>query len=214
MFRYTSTIIGSFAFAFAISAQANLITNGDFESGASGFTSGYVLSPGNITPAGTYDVVTNPALVHPNATSYGDHTSGSGNMLAVNGASIPGVIVWGETVVVDPSTNYDFAAYLSSWTSISPADLLFSVNGLSIGSLAATSTTGVWNLFFTTWNSGTSTSANIQIVNANTASSGNDFALDDIYFGNPIFSVPEPATFALMSLGLAGMCFGKRLKLT
>ena len=37
----------------------------------------------------------------------------------------------------------------------------------------------------------TATSATIQITNGNTAFSGNDFAIDDIYFGGPRFSDPN-----------------------
>src|SRR5262245_56943309 len=70
----------------------NLITNGDFALAITGFTSGYTYSPGNILDPGTYDVVDNPAHSRPNdneSASYGDHTSGTGLMLAVNGTLDP-----------------------------------------------------------------------------------------------------------------------------
>jgi len=40
----------------------------------------------------------------------------------------------------------------------------------------------VWDEFYTTWNSGASTSATICIVNQNTSTGGNDFGIDDIVF--------------------------------
>ena len=41
-----------------------------------------------------------------------------------------------------------------------------------------------------------------------------DTLLDNVSVTSSTSQVPEPATFALMSLGLAGMCFDKRRKLT
>src|SRR5690606_19182170 len=41
----------------------------------------------------------------------------------------------------------------------------------------------VWQQFYTTWYSGAQTTADICIVNQNTIHSGNDFAIDNLYFG-------------------------------
>jgi hypothetical protein len=193
-------------------AGANLITNGDFEAGNTGFSSSYSHVPGNIGGAGTYDTIANPASAHSLATSYGDHTTGSGLMMAVNGSTTPGDLVWAQTVSVTIGTAYDFAAYISSWFPASPAEMVFSVNGSTIGLLTAPSTTAAWELAFATWNSGGSTSALIEIRNANTASSGNDFALDDLYFGETIFSnpIPEPGTLLMISVGLIGLGVTRR----
>jgi hypothetical protein len=89
---------------------------------------------------------------------------------------------------VTPNTDYDFAAYLSSAQANNPARLLFVVDGTVIGYLSGSSTTGVWQHFFATWNSGAASSATLEIVNDNTVPGGNDFALDDIFFGPAIFS--------------------------
>lgn len=198
---------------FSSTASANLIVNGDFEMGNTGFYSDYSYTSGGIGAAGVYNIVTDPNLVHASATSYGDHTSGHGLMMAVNGATALEEIIWGQTVAVDAGATYDFAAYLSSWYPTSPALLAFSVNGVQIGStLTASEETGKWDLFFATWDSGVATSATIEIVNKNNAYSGNDFALDDLYFGGPVFSAPgqpgivsAPQTAFLILLGLAGL---------
>ncbi|MGE3335829.1 MAG: hypothetical protein AB7I36_19465 [Rhodospirillaceae bacterium] len=195
-------------------ANANLIVNADFEGGNAGFSSDHMYSPGNITPPGVYDVLANPSSAHGSATSYGDHTTGSGLMMAVNGSTTPGQVVWGQTVSVTPGATYDFAVWISSWYPAAPAELNFSVNGNVIGSLTAPATAGVWDLGFSTWNSGAMSTALIEVKNANTVFTGNDFALDDFFFGDPIFSnpdpVPAPPVGLLFGLGLAGLGWAAR----
>lgn len=200
---FAATLLG-----LPLAGSANLIVNGDFELGNSGFTSDYTFRalPLDIVPPAVYTLTTDPDLNHPGAASYGDHTSGSGLMMAVNGSTAAGDVVWEQTVAVTAGSIYDFAAYISSWISGAPADLRFVVNGDVIGSLVAPLATGVWDLAFATWDAGAATSAHIQITNAQLAFGGNDFALDDIFFGAPVFSdpdaLPEPATWGLLSLGL------------
>lgn len=167
----------------AVDLSSNLITNGDFESGNSGFTSDYIYSPGDLWPEGVYDVLTNPQDDHPNFSPCGDHTSGTGNMMVINGAGTPNTDVWCQTIPIVPNSLYVFSAWVATVVSSSPAQLQFSINGSTIGSIfSAPSSTCVWQNFYNTWNSGSNTSAQICIVNQNTAVSGNDFALDDIFF--------------------------------
>lgn len=100
--------IGFVAVFGSAPAQAGPIVNGDFELGNVGFNSDYQYSPGNFTAWRTYDIVTDPSLTHASAASYGDHTSGSGFMMAVNGADVANAVVWSQTVAVSPNTDYDF----------------------------------------------------------------------------------------------------------
>jgi len=170
-YHYTSLITG-----------ANLVVNGDFSAGNTGFTSAYTYTT-NGFPAGMYGVGPNPATWLPNAPACKDHTSGTGNMMLVNGADIANVEVWTETVAVLPNTNYAFSTWLENITTVNPASLQFSINGQQLGSaLTANVNSCVWDQFHTTWNSGNATQAVISIVNENTNFSGNDFALDDISF--------------------------------
>jgi gliding motility-associated-like protein len=164
---------------------ANLIVNGDFESGNTGFTSAYVFSSPVNTNEGQYVVGTSPHDWNVNApVSCGDHTSGSGNMMIVNGSLVAGVNVWTSgTFPVSPNTNYAFSIWIESISPYSPAILQFSINGSVLGNpVNASSATCNWQQFYTTWNSGSSTTATISLVNNNTAFVGNDFALDDISF--------------------------------
>lgn len=167
--------------------SGELVVNGDFSTGATGFTSDYVPGFGGtyglLSAAGTYAVSTNPQLTHVNFQSFGDHTTGNGNMLVVNGADVLGQNVWCQTVAVTPNTDYAFSAWLASAVSGSPAELVFTINGATIGTpLLAPWATGQWVNFYSVWNSGANTSATICITNQNSQDSGNDFALDDISF--------------------------------
>ena len=161
---------------------ANLIINGDFAAGNSGFTSDYPYSSSGL-PAAVYFIGTNPANWNPGMSSCSDHTTGSGNMLLVNGSEQLNTNIWAETITVQPNTNYAFSAWLQSISNISPAILQFSINGNPLSSqLQASPTPCEWNQFYTTWNSGNTTTAVISIINENQSFSGNDFALDDISF--------------------------------
>jgi gliding motility-associated-like protein len=116
-----------------------------------------------------------------------DHTTGSGNMLLVNGSPVPNVKVWTQTVPVTPNTNYAFSSWIQALYPPNPAQLSFSINGADVGTLITASLpTCNWTQFYTTWNSGSNASVLISIVNKNTIVLGNHFALDDISFA-PVF---------------------------
>lgn len=175
---YTSTVID----ASCILSGVELVTNGDFSAGNSGFISTYTACVPNCAE-GSYAVGTDPNVVHSSWSSCPDHTSGSGNYMILNGAPVAGVSVWCETVTVIPNTNYNFSTWVVSQYTVSPAELQFSINGIPLcNTYTASSTACVWTQFFCVWNSGASTTANICILNQNTALAGNDFGLDDISF--------------------------------
>ena len=165
---------------------ANLIANGNFSQGNSGFTSQYNFAGSNTTE-GQYFVGTNPQTWNSSLSSCKDHTTGNGNMMMINGSPAPDVNVWKQTVNVTPNTNYAFSTWIQALWPPNPAQLQFSINGKDAGSLITASLpTCTWTQFYTTWNSGNNTTAVISIVNKNTQVQGNDFALDDISFA-PVF---------------------------
>lgn len=170
-YYYTAEILGN-----------NLITNGNFNAGNTGFTSSYNYAVNN-TVEGQYFVGPNPVAWNPGAAPCVDHTTGNGNMMMVNGAPSPNTIVWQQNVNVTPNTNYNFSCWVQSIYFADPAQLQFSINNILIGPVFSPGgTTCNWQRFFSNWNSGTNTSASISIVNLNTVAGGNDFALDDISF--------------------------------
>jgi hypothetical protein len=171
-------------------APANLVVNGDFESGNTGFTSGYVY--GNVNGPTTYTITTNPSQAdgaYPDWYNGGDHTSGKGNMLVVNGANSATTPIWEETVTVTPNTTYTFSYWGAEvdHDSSSLPRLQLNINGSPVGDNSIQEKSpdngGSWEKFTFTWNSGSSTSATLALFDLNTDTGWNDFALDDISFG-------------------------------
>lgn len=165
----------------------NVVYNGYFESGNTGFSSGYTFKtdPNDALPEGQYDICTNAYSTHGNFSSCGDHTTGSGNYLVVNGATVPNTIVWSQTVNVKPHTEYAFSAWVNNVTTPGlnneVAYLQFMINGVQVGPIFSCLTTlKQWANYYEVWNSGDTTTATIAIVNQNTIGSGNDFGIDDI----------------------------------
>ncbi|MCC8424525.1 hypothetical protein [Mucilaginibacter sp. UR6-11] len=175
---------------------ANVVTNGDFTSGNTGFTSSYTYKAKNGNQSAlfleaTYGVYTDPNALHSGFSSYSDHTGNSPanqrNMLIVNGAQTANTIVWTQNITVSANTDYVFSVWVSSANAQNPAQLQFSINGSPLGTIITPpTTTGVWQYFTTTWTSGAAGTFPIALVNQNTAASGNDFAVDDIVFA-PVY---------------------------
>ena len=163
----------------------NLIVNGDFESGAFGFSSQYTedCTPNPYMMQGGYCVDNNPLNHNQYWVGCGDHTSGNGNMMIVDGSTVAGVEVWCQTVLTTPNTDYEFSAWISTVMSVNPAALQFSINSNLLGNtFNADLTSCNWQNFAEQWNSGVNTSARICLVGQTTNGGGNDFAIDDIEF--------------------------------
>ncbi|MGA3213238.1 MAG: hypothetical protein ABSD20_18190 [Terriglobales bacterium] len=176
-------------------AALGQIVNPGFEAGNTGFTSGYAF--GNVSEPGTYTVGTSSAAVAGSFgdwQAFGDHTTGTGMMMIVNGGTDSGALVWSETVPVSPKTNYRFSFWGATLNadSGSPASIQVKINGASVGKGnvfpgASPPAGGAWTRFTVTWNSGPATTATISLFDLNTSTGWNDFALDDISLtGEPV----------------------------
>ena len=162
-------------------ALIELIRNGDFEQGNKEFRSDYVFSRGNVWDPTTYDVAGNPSDVHKFGAYFPDHTSGKGLMMVVNTSSNAAKkLVWGQTAAVRPGVDYTFKLSLAGWTAKAGAEIDIRINGQSIGKVVP-GVAGDWTTIRIPWNSGTATSAAIDIFNLK----GNSFALDDISLRGP-----------------------------
>ncbi len=165
-------------------AVTNLVKNGTFTDGNTSIISGYsYCSAANcLYPEGLYSIGTNATFFH-SAFSGVDHTTGKGNFMIINGAGALNTIIWSQMITVKPGVNYDFSAWVSSLNAGSPAKLQFQINGVTIGNVFnAPASTDNWQNFGQIWNSGTSSTATITILNQNNDLGGNDFGIDDISF--------------------------------
>ncbi len=167
-----------------ISEDAELISNGDFSSGNVGFSSEYIYLASGIGSWDTqYGVGHRPSDFLPGTWSdFGDHTSGDGLMMIVNGSTDASKYLWSQTVTTSPDGVYQITARAASVFHDNRASLRFTINGVTVGTSLALGTPGQWQTFTATWHSGNATSATISVFDSGTAFYGNDFALDDISF--------------------------------
>ncbi len=159
-------------------SPTNIVVNGDFSAGNIGFSSADTLETPSLSLPGHYTVLTDPSVF--SAFSHiGDHTTGTGNMLLVDAAKIPGYAFWCEALSVIPNTDYLF----TGWAALlyPPVPIVqVTVNGVNAGSFSTTLVKGQWVQYQTTFNSGPSATMNLCLIDLNTAGVGNDFVMDDI----------------------------------
>ncbi|MBO9631765.1 MAG: gliding motility-associated C-terminal domain-containing protein [Chitinophagaceae bacterium] len=178
----TSTPVDITYYCTSLIRGANLVVNGDFSAGNTGFISDYLYAlPPNMHES-EYFVGPSAPIWHPGMSDCPDHTGNNGNMMLVNGATVPNVRVWAQTITVKPNTNYEFSAWVQTLNNASPADLRFSINGQPLGPPLVSGAACDWKQCFATWNSGNQTSVTITLNNMSLSYAGNDFGLDDISF--------------------------------
>ena len=226
-------IMGVVAASQSAAAPVNLVSNGDFELGNTGFASDYAFVPGANSDEGQYTVRSNPSPWNPWFVSIGDHTSGTGLMYVGNGSPVAGAVVWqSSAIAVTGSTTYFFEAFVNNVCCQAPGsesilEFSLSFNGGAAESLGTITTdlalAGTWEGLSTDWTSGASGSVVLSLINQNTVRGGNDFAIDDVFFGTESIvnpeqvnleqtPVPVPATIGLLSLGLVAVIAARRRK--
>ncbi|MCG9879670.1 MAG: gliding motility-associated C-terminal domain-containing protein [Bacteroidia bacterium] len=168
-------------------SNPNLVVNGNFSSGNTGFTSGYSYSTANPLLESMYVITNNAANVH-FAFAGVDHTTGTGNFMVLNGSNFP-TNVWNQSVNVTPNSYYNFSAWFKNivakpaWVGYPIATAELWINGVKISNnLPLPDYPDVWQLLDTNWFSGSATVANLSIRNIGISLGGNDFAIDDVAF--------------------------------
>ncbi len=165
---------------------ANLVTNGDFEAGNTGFTSDYTFTaPTPPIPQERYGIGTNPNDYNNGfMANIGDHTSGAGNMFVADGSDDTSLDVYETSVNVTAGQTYAFSVWVANvHTSFdNPSSLTFFIDGAPIGTLTADASSNDWFQFFVGWTAPATGPVIISLRNSTTGLFGNDFALDDISF--------------------------------
>ncbi|MGB4970306.1 MAG: gliding motility-associated C-terminal domain-containing protein [Saprospiraceae bacterium] len=172
---------GKYKYTLTVEAVSttNLVSNGDFESGSGGFTHEYNYgSPGGPFSPGWLSVGTNPFLYNGGFANCGDHTTGSGNQLIVDGHTTPNSKVWCQNITVTAGRTYLFRFYVQTVFPVSPAVLSATANNVSFGTVTAGANCD-WQMFEACFTA-TSSSVEMCIRETTGVSFGNDFAIDDI----------------------------------
>jgi hypothetical protein len=148
--------------------QFNLVANGDFDLGNTGFTTTY--TPGNIGACGAY-------IVSPTGWASSAGSLSEGNAMQLNAdCEAPYTAFWSQTVTVKPNTNYRFGFSIRHGN---PARVSYTING---GSQQGNfGTTGSWVSKQATINSGSRTTMTISLFETTGAPSSADFGVDDIF---------------------------------
>lgn len=186
-------------------AAGNLIVNGDFEAGATGFATDYRMSPnGCIGCVGvkprTVDWYFAPGYVH----DFGDHTTGAGLMLQYDPPASGHPRIWAQSVNVVAGTTYRFTGWVreaNSEPSPNNGRVGVYVGGTLLGSQDAPD--GHWAQWSFEWTASASGAVELALRDLYpTTYFGTYSAIDDLAFSA---AVPEPGTWALMALGVAGL---------
>jgi hypothetical protein len=185
-----------------IANAQNLVGNGDFEAGNVGFSSDYIYN--SITAGaldqGSYAVAARGLDVHTAWQSGYDHTKGdaTGLYFIANGSSNTSDVVWrsNSAITVTAGTAYRFEAYIrteyfiNSGLGAAAPSLKFQLgdgtNWVDLGttiSFPDPSSDYSWQLTFADGTFSDAGTYYIQLINDQNAAGGNDFGLDDIYFG-------------------------------
>ncbi len=220
MLKSVFTLVAACAAASPVLA-AELVSNGDFSSGASGFSSTYsTVISGATADQGSYAATTNPALICPSCfLPLGDHTTGTGNMLFVDGARSNAGAFWSQTFDVVANSTYALSLWATSLgTTGAKPTLSLQINGVPyVGPSELPYTTGAtattWSQFTASWSSGAATSVTLALFDTTMIYEYNDLAVDDISFQGPSpAAVPEPATWAMTigGFGLIGSAMRRR----
>ena len=199
-----------------VNVASELVTNGNFNLGNTGFSTGYTYvtdAAGNteMYPEGTYSVANNANNLH-NAF-FGTGFGGSGNFLIVNGAPSLTTIWSQNNIAIQPNTTYYFSAWGLTLVNGNNAALQFNINGAQVGSIAylpngTTTAPFPWTRFYGQWNSGNNTTVDLSIVNLQMALGGNDFGLDNISFGT---FAPIGLSVSPIANGTGNACPGNEL---
>lgn len=175
--------------------EDNLIANPDFELGDTLFSTDYqkreqLLGAQVASKNGWQLVTTNAESI--TLQWHGSGFGGQGDLLTMDGATNPDRTAWRQNVKVTPGHRYSFGVQLAtlSRSNINTehfpawelAILKIEINNQACGYIAAPKDTNGWTSINVEWFSGEDSLAAIRILDLNTASRYNDFAIDHLHF--------------------------------
>ncbi len=189
-------------FQFAQTGCPNLIANGNFQSGNTGFTPG--LPQGcNACTVGTYCVTSNFTGKCSGWPSVFDHTTGAGLFMAIDGSNTAATDVWSVAgIPVTPGVTYEFSFWVA--TVFGPGQQVFDlgmrIDGQTVAIGNVSQTAGVWTRYSTTWVCPSGLSTVPLAIRQMSPGAFRDFGLDDIGF----YCTSCTADFSIEVLGPCG----------
>lgn len=199
----STTIPGTYTVTACTTIGSELVTNGDFSAGNTGFGSSMTYStwynPGNYYVGPDWF---SPAY---NPTTYPDHTGTADNMFMSVDGGPAGSLLWSQTIPVAAFTDYKFMFHHTMCNVAPPIFEVHFTGDVTGSSVMLIQTgalgTGVWqwdSIMVDCWNSQDNNTVTIEVFNNEGAGYGNDFAMDDFSFrecccSQFVVSVPVPA---------------------
>ena len=168
-----------------------LVVNGDFEAGNTGFTSGHTYKASGPLSSGQYTVPQSNQIPGINGQwACTDHTSGSptGKMLVVDGSLNPPAItnVWRQNVTVVAGKTYTFSAWVNNL--VIPAQnyndplVELYIDGKTVAGISLPENPDEWRRMCVQWTAPASGVKTLEVRTSRFDNVGNDFAVDDISF--------------------------------
>jgi len=164
----------------------NLVVNGDFEAGNTGFKSDLKNNNTNsIISTGEYKIDSASMICSYCPQSFPI----KGNYMYCKKFLNDSTNLWQQQTIVKPNTTYVFSVwvyYLYNYSYYNYLDFQFVVNGKTIGyPMHITSTQGgAWKQYYVEWNSGSETTANLSIKEGSDSYNNYDIAIDNISFAS------------------------------
>lgn len=191
--RYKMQPLPGFEDTPELPAISNLIVNGDFSSGNTGFTApGYTYYPSDYSTAnaGRYNILSSTNGWVSGTVNCSDNTSAVGQMMIVGRQSVADRIFWTQTVSVQANREFIFSLWGQNVGWNNPAKIKVLINNIQVGDLfTLASSPCVWTNMKVYWSSASATSATISLINTTLASSDGEFTVDDISF----YSLAKPS---------------------
>lgn len=185
-----------FTLAISANAWAFLITNGDFESGNSGFSSDYTFESPTAGEARYSIISANPAPWDITFGALADHTTGSGNYMGINGSENSLQAFWSQSIHLVEGVTYTFSGYIANMTRspLPTIELRLFGDTFAGNTYTLTNETLEWNFFSFSWTSGFTGTTPMSLHETTEVLDGNDFGIDDLLL------VPEPSSGVLSGI--------------
>ena len=210
--RRMTWCVGALAMVLASTGRAELLVNGDFQSGVLTPSTSAYSGTGSVWNPETWAIVSYDTL-HGAWVDFYDHTTGdaSGRFMVVNGSDSGVGPTWAQQVAVSPEADYTMSGWFALCYSADVSLLMQVADGTAViasTSFSVVQPAAVWQQVSFTFYNGSASSLSVEIWDTNRQFGGNDYAIDDL----SLTAVPEPSALALLGVDAVGLLAYARRK--